>query len=89
MAKLAKLVDDVPLKSPEKALWHIESVIRNRGARHLNYPQKDIPFYQFHYYDLILSAVVALVLVFSIIYSVLKFIISLLKRVLNLKSKKD
>lgn len=89
MVKLAKLVEDVPLKSPEKALWHIESVIRNRGAKHLNYPQKAIPFYQFHYYDLMLSAVVALVLVFSVIYGVLRFIISLLKRLLNLKSKKD
>lgn len=47
IVKLAKLVDDNPMKSSEKALWYIEHVIRNKGANHLEYPQKNIPFYQY------------------------------------------
>jgi glucuronosyltransferase len=87
--RLAKLVDDVPMKSPEKALWYIEYVIRNKGAKHLRYPQKEIPFYQYHYYDIFLSCVVLLALFLLLFYGLIKVTAKYVKRVMNLKSKKD
>lgn len=51
--KLAGIVEDVPMTSADKAAWHVEYVIRHRGASHLTYPQKHIPFYQYHYWDVI------------------------------------
>jgi glucuronosyltransferase len=53
IVKLAELVEDVPMSSVEKAVWHIEFIIRHKGAQHLKYEQKEIPFYQFHYFDVI------------------------------------
>lgn len=86
---LAKLVDDVPMKSPEKAVWYIENVIRNKGAKHLRYPQKEIPFYQYHFYDLILSVLCLIALLSLIIYGLVKLIVKCVKSAMNLKSKKD
>ena len=67
---LAKLVEDVPMTSREKAVWWIEYVIRNRGAKHFHYEQKDIPFYQYHYYDVIafIVAVIVLIIFLTVIF---------------------
>ncbi|CAG9807528.1 unnamed protein product [Chironomus riparius] len=67
---LAKLVEDVPMTSRDKAVWWIEYVIRNRGAKHFHYEQKDIPFYQYHYYDVIafIGAVIMLIILFLIVF---------------------
>lgn len=53
IVKLADIVEDVPMSSADKAAWYVEYVIRHRGASHLSYRQKRIPFYQFHYWDVI------------------------------------
>jgi hypothetical protein len=87
--KLAQLVDDVPMKSSEKAVWHIEHVIRNNGAKHLRYHQKEIPFYQFHFYDIFLSISLAIILVLLIIYCLLKVTGKCVRRLMNFKSKSD
>lgn len=54
VVKLATIIEDVPMKSADKAVWHIEHMIRHGGAEHLKYPQKEIPFYQYHYWDVII-----------------------------------
>lgn len=85
--KLAKLVDDVPMKSPEKAAWYIEHVIRNKGAKHLNYPQKEIPFYQYHYYDILLSVFGLLTVFITFTFYIIKITKKLVKRLLNVNWK--
>lgn len=44
--KFKRLINDVPMTSREKAVWWTEHVIRNKGAKHLKYPARNIPFYQ-------------------------------------------
>jgi glucuronosyltransferase len=87
--RLARLVDDVPMKSPEKAVWYIENVIRNKGAKHLRYPQKHIPFYQYHYYDIFLSVIALIALLLLLVYGLIKVTTKCVKRVMNLKLKRD
>jgi glucuronosyltransferase len=87
--KLARLIDDVPMKSHEKALWHIEYVIRNNGAKHLHYPQKEIPFYQYHYCDILLSLISILVVITLLIILLFMITSKCIKKALNWKLKKD
>lgn len=89
IVKLAKLVEDVPMSSAEKAVWHIEYVIRNRGAKHLTYPQKGIPFYQYHYYDIFLSVSAGFALTLWLIYISIKYSVRLVKKLMNPKLKKS
>lgn len=89
IVKLAKLVEDVPMSSAEKAVWYIEYVIRNRGAKHLTYPQKEIPFFQYHYYDILLSVFTAFALALWVIYFLIKLSVKLVKRLLHSKLKKS
>lgn len=44
--KFKRLINDMPMTSREKAVWWTEHVIRNKGAKHLKYPARNIPFYQ-------------------------------------------
>lgn len=77
------------MKSPEKAVWYIEHVIRNKGAKHLNYPQKEIPFYQYHFYDILMLALSIFVVIFLLIYCIIKLIFKFAKRLMNSKSKTE
>ncbi|CRL07820.1 CLUMA_CG020774, isoform A [Clunio marinus] len=86
--KLAKLVEDVPVKSPEKALWYIEYVIRNKGAKHLRYPQKEIPFYQYHYYDIFLSVIITFTLILMVVVTLFKLLIKSFSKILVMVSNK-
>lgn len=86
--KLSKLVDDAPMSSVDKAVWHIESVIRNKGASHLKYPQKDIPFYQYHFYDILLSGTAFVVLILFLVYGLLNLLRNYSRKVTNIFKKK-
>jgi len=44
--KLRELVYDQPMTSREKAVWWTEYVIRHKGADHLKYQGRLVPFYQ-------------------------------------------
>lgn len=70
--RLAKLVEDSPMTSRERAVWHVEYVLRNGGAKFLRYDQKTIPFYQYHYYDVIGAVVTVLLVIFVVISKCLK-----------------
>lgn len=63
--KLKELVHDQPMTSREKALWWTEYVIRHKGAKHLEYAGRLVPFYQRYWLDFIAIAltVVAIVLI--------------------------
>ena len=84
---LAKLVEDVPMTSRDKAVWWIEYVIRNRGAKHFHYEQKDIPFYQYHYYDVIAFIVAVIVLIIVTIVIILRCLGTCLKSLVAYKLK--
>lgn len=51
--KLRELVYDEPMTSRERAVWWTEFVIRNKGAKHLEYPGRLMPFYQKYWLDFI------------------------------------
>lgn len=89
IVKLAKLVEDVPMSSAEKAVWHIEYVIRNKGAKHLTYSQKEIPFFQYHYYDILLSVLATFAIALWIFYILIKFSVRRVKSLLHSKIKKS
>ena len=86
---MAKLVEDVPMTSRDKAIWWIEYVIRNRGAKHFHYEQKDIPFYQYHYYDVIAFIGAVIMLVIVMFMMILRFIGKCFGMLKNFKIKND
>lgn len=53
--KFKKLVYDEPMSSREKAVWWVEHVIRHKGAKHLKYPARNVPFYQRYCLDILLT----------------------------------
>lgn len=63
---LRELVYDQPMTSRERAVWWTEYVIRHKGAKHLEYPGRKVPFHQKYWLDFISIAFVIAVLVFKI-----------------------
>lgn len=51
--RLRELVNDQPMTSREKAVWWTEYVIRHKGAKHLEYAGREVPFYQRYCLDFI------------------------------------
>lgn len=65
--KLKELVFDQPMTSREKAVWWTEYVIRHKGAKHLEYPGRLIPFYQKFWLDFVGIAVICILVAFKIL----------------------
>jgi glucuronosyltransferase len=86
---LSQIIRDAPMTPQQSAVWWIEYVIRNKGAKHFNYLQKTIPFYQYHYLDVILSVVAVFALLLITVYGFTKLIVRLCKRLMNKKPKSD
>jgi glucuronosyltransferase len=61
IVKLRELVYDQPMTSRERAVWWTEYVIRHRGAKHLEYPGRQVPFYQKYWLDFIGLALLVIV----------------------------
>jgi glucuronosyltransferase len=74
--KLRELVYDQPMTSRERAVWWTEMVIRHKGAKHLEYPGRLVPFYQKYWLDFIGISVLSLVLA-------VKFIILIFRKFSN------
>jgi glucuronosyltransferase len=53
MHNLNELVYDQPMTSLSKAIFWIEYVIRHKGAKHLEFKGKHVPFYQAYCLDFI------------------------------------
>ncbi|XP_070504217.1 UDP-glucosyltransferase 2-like [Chironomus tepperi] len=49
--KLEKFASDRP-RLRDMAVWHVEFVIRNKGAKHLDYPGRLVPYYQKIFIDI-------------------------------------
>ncbi|CAO1427074.1 unnamed protein product [Diamesa tonsa] len=90
--ELSIIIKDVPSTSQEKAVWWIEHVIRNKGAKHLIYEQKDIPFYQYHYFDIIATVLSILFLIILLMVYALKLIVTMIRKIVKamiIKPKKE
>ncbi len=74
--KLRELVNDQPMTSREKAVWWTEYVIRHKGAKHLEYPGRTMPFYQRYWLDFISIGFCLVGLTLALTYSVLRMCFS-------------
>lgn len=85
MENLHELVYDQPMTSLSKAIFWIEYVIRHKGAKHLEFKGKHVPFYQAYCLDFI-----AIFIILSIIlYNVSRRIIKKILKTFPLKSIKN
>ncbi|CRL06668.1 CLUMA_CG019487, isoform A [Clunio marinus] len=75
---LRTLIYDQPMSSRERAVWWTEYVIRHKGAKHLAYPGRLVPFYQKYWLDFIGIGMVLLIVSFKVIEMKIKFILSLI-----------
>lgn len=83
--KLRELIHDEPMTSRQKAAWWTEYVIRHKGTKHLDYPVKDVPFYEKYFIDFIAFAVIIFLITFRILVKVLNFLF--LTKKLKIKSQ--
>ena len=79
ISKLRELVYDQPMSSRERAVWWTEYIIRHKGAKHLEYPGKFVPFYQKYWLDFIGIGVLICILAFSVVILVTKTVTNSLK----------
>lgn len=77
--KLKELVNDQPMTSREKAVWWTEYIIRHKGAKHLQYPGRTVPFYQRYCLDFISIGLGFTGLLFTFINVVLRKCFSIKK----------
>lgn len=52
--KLRELIYDQPMTSRERAVWWTEYVIRHKGAKHLTFEKRNVPFYEKYFLDFLL-----------------------------------
>lgn len=83
IVKLRELVYDQPMTSRERAVWWTEYVIRHKGAKHLEYPGRLVPFYQKYWLDFIGIGILATLIAVKI------FLMMLRKMFSSNKVKKD
>ncbi|XP_066998948.2 UDP-glucosyltransferase 2 [Anabrus simplex] len=67
--------EEVPV-SLDRAIWWIEYVLRHKGAPHLRSAALDLHLYQYLLLDVIAAILLALAVVFSIAYYILKLLFS-------------
>lgn len=72
--KIDEIAKDQPMKSLDKAVWWIEYVIRHQGAKELRYHGIDIPFYQYHFFDIIGVFIISLLLLVISFFYLLKLL---------------
>lgn len=70
--KLKELVNDQPMTSREKAVWWTEYIIRHKGAKHLEYPGRNVPFYQKYCLDFIAIGLGLTGVIFALTFTILR-----------------
>lgn len=83
MQKLHDLVYDQPMTSLEKATFWVEYVARHKGAKHLEFKAKNVPFHQKYCLDFI---AIFLILLIASIYVSWKILVKLFK-LFSIRSK--
>lgn len=84
MHNLNELVYDQPMTSLAKAIFWIEYVIRHKGAKHLEFKGKRVPFYQAYCLDFIAIFIVLSVVSYHIARRIIRKVAQTFP--LNLKS---
>lgn len=77
--RIKQLIYDQPMSSREKAIWWTEHVIRHKGARHLKYPGRKVPFYQKNCLDVIAFTCFVIYLLGKIVLEIFKTLESVRK----------
>ncbi|XP_030764394.1 UDP-glucuronosyltransferase 2B19-like isoform X4 [Sitophilus oryzae] len=83
----SKLFHDRPMKPMDTAVYWVEYVIRNNGARHLRVAGADQAWYEYHLVDVALFLLASLVVVFEISKFVIKKVFLVAKSKLSPKKK--
>lgn len=73
----------------EKAIWWIEYVIRQNGAKHLRSPAMDLPSYQYYLLDVVGAFLAVSGILTYICFIVLKFVYCKIRSCNNHCSKKQ
>ena len=81
--RFKKLMYDQPMTSREKAVWWTEHVIRHKGAKHLKYPGRHVPFYQRYCLDVL----TVLLLISYLLVKFFKILFKVVKSLRKLKSE--
>jgi glucuronosyltransferase len=77
---LREIIYDEPMSSRERAVWWTEYIIRHKGAKHLEYEGRNVPFYQRYWLDFM---GIVLMIFFTFMYVTYKFY-----KFINLKKTK-
>lgn len=70
--RLREQVYDQPMPSREKAVWWVEYVLRHKGAKHLAYPGRLVPFYQKYCLDFIAIVIFSVLIARKIVKLIFK-----------------
>uniref|UniRef100_A0A336N066 UDP-glucuronosyltransferase n=1 Tax=Culicoides sonorensis TaxID=179676 RepID=A0A336N066_CULSO len=86
--KLSQIVKDEPMTPTTKAVWWTEYVIRNKGAKHLEYHGVKVPSYQFYYLDVIAAYVTIILLLYFTIKGILRLCMRLINKFIGRRHTK-
>ncbi|KAJ8959705.1 hypothetical protein NQ318_021897 [Aromia moschata] len=89
ITQLRELALDVPMTGLEKAIWWVEYVLRNKGAKHLRNPAADVPLYQYYLLDVIGLFMLLAGIYVTISYFVFKTIVNKIAVKLRKNLKKN
>uniref|UniRef100_A0AAY4BX36 UDP-glucuronosyltransferase n=1 Tax=Denticeps clupeoides TaxID=299321 RepID=A0AAY4BX36_9TELE len=87
--RLSKIHHDRPIKPLEEAVFWIEFLMRNKGAKHLRVQAHDLTWYQYHCLDVFAFLLAILGVVLFIFVKICKFSIRLCCSAFNSKHKKE
>lgn len=68
--EIGKQVRDTPMNATETAVWHIEHVIRNRGADMFKYKGKSMSIFEYYFLDIIGLVLAGLFVIILVIYKI-------------------
>lgn len=88
VGKLGKIVRDEPMSPTKKAVWWTEYVIRNKGAKHLEYHGVKVPTYQFYYLDVIAAYFVIILFLYFLIKFIVRLCVKLISKIFGRKTCK-
>ncbi|XP_044755333.1 UDP-glycosyltransferase UGT5-like isoform X3 [Coccinella septempunctata] len=87
--EIADLLTDVEMTGLEKVVWWTEYVIRNKGAKLLRNPIRDLPFYQYYLLDVIgFVGVLSFIVIFGTV-KISLLIYRLVRQMIVKKPKKN
>ena len=81
--KFKSLIYDQPMTSRDKAVWWTEHVIRHKGAKHLKFPGRRVPFYQRYCLELLIPLQLIIFLILRKIWRKLCEIVQEFLRIWN------